>query len=63
LLNEEDANICISSNNRVIKNKEKIHAEKWVQNRDGEQRLLSITKNADTTDKINNEVKRTLIER
>ena len=44
-LKADEAEICNLGNQKVFKEKKKIRTEEWLQNAEGEKRLLSITKN------------------
>ncbi|MGM0500433.1 MAG: PAS domain S-box protein [Bacillota bacterium] len=44
-LSEKEFDICIVGNQKVFKEKKKIITEEWLKNKDGETRLIAITKN------------------
>jgi len=44
-LDEEEAKICNLGNTKVFREKKKIQSEEWLENSNGEKRLISITKN------------------
>jgi len=52
-LDAEEASICNTGNKKVFSEKKKICTEEWLQNHNGEKRLLSVTKNP----KLNNKGK------
>ncbi len=44
IFRKDEAEKCLDNNKTLIKNKEKVFHEQWIQNRDGYKRYLSITK-------------------